>query len=815
VVSNEEEIMVNNKSENNLPGSDTGEGLTPVTLAAGGGPGALTPNYTKPDKIKDKNVDKNVVNGNNSEHQLASPGKKNGLPGNPTSNSKTNVSDRRPAPTPGISGVSTRGNTQKKLLQHLHPPYVPKNRLAKNHLLQITILGYKEFCELPIQFNYYEPTLPGESKKQKMSRRLTECKNLKDWIAKQAQAKNITIEAEDEQEEELIDLMEDASNDHQYPVPNNTPSIVQTLEKENQSLKLQIEELRKEKEHAEERESALKAKLDSYSKQHAIDKQQKESMQDKLSALSKENSEMHIKITELTKSISPKMNETSDQLAKITKKLGEERTASSELRQQLKATELEVKELRHASTTMQREMAEKEANMAAKTLHLETRIRELQKPADTQNANNSISADTNTYLQHEIEKVVTRTIENILPKIMGELRAQQDTHPVEPILDDHEPLRLRDEPQNRGPQESIQQRRRRKRNSKQGTITPPPEARKKIEARGRKHNNELRLNIMQEEWNGPNDEIQTADSIGTAASLFTHGRTPARESAPNNNADWVTVARKGRQRTQKAIATTNSLNGPKADLTKMLILPAAGEKVPETMRKNKVLPRMYGVKNIVEFSSGAILVSLEKSKKEDMLKKLAEIGLTTKSQSTTPKYEWKLHGVPKDYPPEEICEDILAATGIMPNEVIIVNYGGDKAQDKVLAIVKGDKALFEAIKGRITIQIEYVRCRIDTEPNLMKCQTCKLFGHTKNRCSGVPSGVLEKFKEEGGCMDCHAYNYNISKSKLPRSRCRPTDHVQASKTCPTRAHLKKKYILSLQRAEKERPHEGSSTKEHD
>ena len=62
----------------------------------------------------------------------------------------------------------------------IYPTYVPKNKDAKKHLRQIQQLGYRAFTDLPITFDYYEPSLANETKGAKASRRQTECKHMKD-----------------------------------------------------------------------------------------------------------------------------------------------------------------------------------------------------------------------------------------------------------------------------------------------------------------------------------------------------------------------------------------------------------------------------------------------------------------------------------------------------------------------------------------------------------------------------------------------------------------------------------------------------------
>jgi len=80
--------------------------------------------------------------------------------------------------------ISSRQGKTNMLLQHQYCIYTPSNKNAKQHLVAIRDLGFRNFRDLPIDFSYYEPSLSEESSSTKNARRQTECREMDGWIEK-------------------------------------------------------------------------------------------------------------------------------------------------------------------------------------------------------------------------------------------------------------------------------------------------------------------------------------------------------------------------------------------------------------------------------------------------------------------------------------------------------------------------------------------------------------------------------------------------------------------------------------------------------
>lgn len=208
-------------------------------------------------------------------------------------------------------------------------------------------------------------------------------------------------------------------------------------------------------------------------------------------------------------------------------------------------------------------------------------------------------------------------------------------------------------------------------------------------------------------------------------------------------------------------------------------------------------PAQYGIKNVVEFASGALLVTLEKEKAQPFKTRLKEVGLQVKDTNSSPReYRFAIHNVPIDNTIEEIKDDVEHALGNAANTVTLVLYKEEQKNHQRIAVVTCGKELFDLAETRISILVGYQRCPIDTRPRLMRCQTCHLYGHTKNHCSGIPESVTKEAEGNRHCADCLVYNRRQKLAKRPKTFHRNTDHPAGSSSCGTKRALLKKYLAS-------------------
>lgn len=213
------------------------------------------------------------------------------------------------------------------------------------------------------------------------------------------------------------------------------------------------------------------------------------------------------------------------------------------------------------------------------------------------------------------------------------------------------------------------------------------------------------------------------------------------------------------------------------------------------MRENKLKARDLGLRNVVEFPSGAALLIMEESKADEALKRIEEVGLQHKqAPNVHSQKSFRVHDIPQENTEEEVLEEVHAMLTVKPDTVTLISYKDTTKKDVRLAIIEGNEELIEAAKKKRSLFINYKRCRIDTSIRLMRCQSCKLLGHTKNNCEGIPEAVLLDFQQQQGksCLDCLAYNKRMSMAGFPRNRFRCTDHDKDTNECPTRKALMRK-----------------------
>jgi len=232
---------------------------------------------------------------------------------------------------------------------------------------------------------------------------------------------------------------------------------------------------------------------------------------------------------------------------------------------------------------------------------------------------------------------------------------------------------------------------------------------------------------------------------------------------------------------------------------KLLVLPAQeGTKVTRTLESSNLQPRTIGLLNIVEFASGAALLTIQADKAAEFGTRLPELGLRLKPRDRRRMFSFRIHDIPEDLHVPDIAEHIEAATQAKPAKVSTVTYNSQAENSGKFAVVECEHALFNLMRRKRTLLLGYRRCRIDTSPLLMRCRTCSLFGHTKNTCPGIPEEIRP---EPSQCLDCQVYNLRMKKAGLPRSRCRDTKHPAGSRDCPTKRCLVKKYVAERRPAD--------------
>lgn len=786
---NEEEMS---QAESLLPASDTGVvGLVAVVEGAAKGPGVPSSNQTSlnqgnrkegngPRVMKPKGQEsRRIILDDSADTDIVEQERGSGATSASTSTANQATETHHPSLPRTVSKVHNVRSKEK------HPP--PDNKTAARHLRYIQYYGYRNFEEVPV--DYWEPRRNDETKAAHNARRQRECKVMEEFIKRlEASKKNNKVQGTPVEAEQEQDAEKSIIDSQEGEIEALLHSMAE-LKERNKKLEILVEQ-------ETQARLALERRLQNQTEARSEPEAGKESnselavLKDQLVASEVEKEELQLQNDKLKAEHGKVMTHLLN--------LGE---AMKSLKKEVETLQKENKELKIASTSGSQATSLDALKSIMEEL-LEQKLSEKLGLMTTQQGcprrHPAPSEDSNQQLTPAVEKDGF-----ILPKRRrrqrkGMLDGRAIRHPV--LRKDTVPV----------PPPRQQQLR--------GYNNVPVDGnmpRTKTGNRGKAKNfKNLRVNIGRRPALG-DSAPPTADSIGTASSLVPFGRTPDHETADlptadsvkdKDNRQWTTVVKKGRERDKRAIMgpPVSQANAQKntGSTTKVLILPSEGKRVQETLRDKKILPRHIGVTNVVEFTSGAMLATVQKEKKDMMLQKITEAGLTVKNQTTKEQYEWRIHRIPAEYPAEEVSEDIRTATGYKPSEVVIVPYKAEKNKGLAVAIVKGTRELFESIRDRRTLQIEYgLRLRVDTEPQLMRCKMCQLLGHTQNHCSGIPPQILQMQKEQGGCMDCHAYNYGIKKAGLPQNRSRPTNHQPMDQVCPTKKSLRRKYINATRRVD--------------
>ena len=120
------------------------------------------------------------------------------------------------------------------------------------------------------------------------------------------------------------------------------------------------------------------------------------------------------------------------------------------------------------------------------------------------------------------------------------------------------------------------------------------------------------------------------------------------------------------------------------------------------MKMRKPRARESGIRNVMEFPSGAALLPIEKNKAEEAVKKIEEAGLQRKSPVTPQgSSSFRVHDIPSDCSMEDVQDNIRAALGYNPSKVILVRY--KERRNVQMAVVEGPAELMETAITRRTI----------------------------------------------------------------------------------------------------------------
>lgn len=657
-----------------------------------------------------------------------------------------------------------------KLLQHMHPRVGPVNKKAKAQLEQIRMLGYRDFADLPITFDYYHGDVPGEASEQKRSRRWTECQNMEKWLNEQTARHNDPISNNDHNDEEIAKEAENQlvteSDTLNASLVSEVDALKVALHKSNLKCKNIMDELKKE------RIARIKAEENSQEiKEISIHTQALEKNNTALRTKLAEYKSRNEVLTEENKTMVNKMTEISNNMKLIEQRIEVVEQENSNLRKGLPQSNTVV--------TIQETLRDTQKQLAETGLE-RTRLREelVEIKAKTSAATVGEEGKAELLIQSLLEKMMPSIRKCIVDTISEpDRRAPSTTE----LLSEENTFKF---PASPAPKSWAQVANRRKRTLEDPAFPSLPQQRV--------------------EFGPPNLAVFPPHPEQQRQIILTNQR--------KNKNKFSQRPQKSNVETQPTVpiqkaTTAELLNTPnprgattRGTSAKILILPHEGKKVTELLRVNKILPREMGITHILQFDSGAALLTVSKEKKSELKEAIQTAGLEVKNERMITQPTWKLHNVPADYPTEEVGKDIQSATGIVPDEIVKIDYKNG-SKEKTMMLIKGSLDLFNKILNRRSLQIEYgLRCRIDTEPQLMRCIKCTRMGHTQKWCTGLEKEVEEAQKADSGCLDCHSHNHLVRSGKLGSAKPRPTAHKKDSKGCPTRQHYRNKYINAVNRA---------------
>lgn len=123
------------------------------------------------------------------------------------------------------------------------------------------------------------------------------------------------------------------------------------------------------------------------------------------------------------------------------------------------------------------------------------------------------------------------------------------------------------------------------------------------------------------------------------------------------------------------------------------------KKVADVLREHVISQSEYGIKNLIDFKSGAAFISILEESSEKFRAKLPELGLQIKQTQPRLVHTFRIHNIPGDSHEDEVLEDIILAFELTAMKIELVNYSNRKLEGSKLAIVAGDMGTLQAAEN--------------------------------------------------------------------------------------------------------------------
>lgn len=116
-----------------------------------------------------------------------------------------------------------------------------------------------------------------------------------------------------------------------------------------------------------------------------------------------------------------------------------------------------------------------------------------------------------------------------------------------------------------------------------------------------------------------------------------------------------------------------------------------------------------------------------------------------------------------------------------------------------MVVVEADTPLYRYAQGRRHLIIEYSRCRINTKPQLIRCKVCRVLGHTRNNCPGLPLEMENVALNRCAHCSIHLLKRGASQEAIDKR----TNHKTNAVMCPIRLKFERKYFEGREEVEEE------------
>lgn len=689
--------------------------------------------------------------------------------------------------------TATKPTTTNKILntdcnapiKKRHP--IPVNRRAREQLQELINLKYAGFESVDVE--YWEPRQLDEAYSAYNARRQRECAKMDEFInqAKIKFAKSTKDKSKGSQKNNDEEKKEEAKESDLNSASVLDADDQNTLLAENEVLQSKVDELgRKLKNLYSELDLERNARLEA-EKRH-------EPSQGKISHKSEEPY---------------KLSKTLEEIETLSSSLTKERAQVTKLENDLKSERLLVQSLR-AELSSERLIREE---LQSSVNNLQRRVSELEKtPTAVPTDRNQPTPQQIGEIAKAVEKILEAKIDTLLQKLPSSSAnfPPVGSTPVETreLEFDFRLPRVQRKKQQRKAKKSIQP----SQPANHATNSPQRQTQPK-------GNDTLQSTGSLYTFDRTRD-IQNNDML-----VYHKGQSPEHLSGTTTRKE---MKKNGEPGTKQRRNTQSSQKLPKKSVQeiqrektsaveKILVIPQNQpqgnlepasrdnkRRVTAILKEFKIRPRLAGIKNIIEFESGAALLILDKSKAEALKLKLPDIGLQLKGKPTQRRCSFRIHRVPAEDSEQDICDDIQGRLGLAPDRVIKVPYHNPDLGTMVMVIVECDRNLFEAASAKTSILIGYNRCYIDTSLKIMRCKSCMLYGHTMRHCPGISDAAKKIISENpNDCPDCICYNIKIGSARLPRARLRNSRHTPGSDRCRTWSILKQKFVAARQSADLE------------